>query len=353
MNDIENGTEEETQLTSNETPSTVEIQAALEAATNQVLDVDNNIVDSAGVEVISVDQPAGQFENLSPSDEGDDAILNTSMASGIGRRNRATPDHEADANRVAVAVDKVGRWLGLTSPEDTTGLIEVATVGKEKVLVRPSSLMVRSQTGAITVYNEGSQLEKPKLDRGGWTAVGLLIVFLPVVAFLGLLSFSLFQQKDALQTKLDETQKMADTQMAFKIDEAFNNPDTRQIHMKSLEGLPTPGQVTLLQPPLANWLLTYSRLQKLDNGKTYVIWFAKTHLVIPSQDESNYLALTSFSGTSAGSGNREITWAGVYKGGKVTDYTEAIVTIEDATQKDYKIPTAPIYFVAPLPANHL
>ena len=282
----------------------------------------------------------------------DEAILNSKMASGVGRRNQAEPDHEADASRVAVAVDKVGRWLGFSAPETEEGLIEVASIGKDKVLVRPSSITVRSSGGAVTVYNDGSQPIKPSLGRGGWTAVGLVLVFLPVLVVLSLLAFNLEQSLEAQQLKNYHFQRQSDESLQTKLSEALNNPQSLVIKMKSLEGLPEPGAMTMYQPPLANWLLAFSNLNKLEQGQIYVAWFAKQHEAVPAKNGDNYLYIADFNGNITRSGVTEITSSGLYKDKQPQDYTEMIITVESANQKEYKQPTAPIYFVAPLPANH-
>ena len=240
----------------------------------------------------------------------------------------------------------MGRWLGFDTPDTKEGLIEVASVGKDKVLVRPSSITVRSSAGAVTVYKEGP-LAKTKLGRGGWTAVGLLLVFLPVVAVLGLLAFSLEQSLEAQRLKNFHFQRQEDPSLQTKLAEAVNDPQTRVVHLQSLEGLPTPGAVTLFHPPLANWLLSFKGLAKLEQGQIYVAWFAKKHLAIPTSDPANYLYLMDFNGSISGSGISEIEFTGIYKGNNSTDYTEMIVTIKSADKQDYKEPTAPIYFSGP------
>ena len=288
---------------------------------------------------------------MTESEIPDEAILNSKMASGVGRRNRAEPDHEADANRVAVTVDKVGRWLGFNAPETEEGLIEVASIGKDRVLVRPSSITVRSSGGAVTVYREGSQPTKPTLGRGGWTAVGLVLIFLPVLVVLSLLAFNLEQSLEAQQLNY-HFQRQTDELLQTKLSEALNNPQSFVIKMQSLEGLPQPGAITMYQPPLANWLLAFSNLNKLEQGQIYVAWFARKHEAVPTKDGDNYLYIADFNGNITRNGVTEITSSGLYKDQKPQDYTEMIITVDPASQKEYKQPTAPIYFVAPLPANH-
>lgn len=301
--------------------------------------------------------PKSQLETATlerdAADELNEAIINSKLASGLGNRSRNEPDHEADANRVVQVVEKMGRWLGFNSEEQTENLIEVATVGQDKVLVRPSSIAIHSADGAVKIYQDGTQPQKIKLGRGGWTAVGLIMIFVPIMAILGLLAFNLNQSLDGVSRNLLNVNKQDDFSVGTNLAGAVNNPNTTVVHLISHEGLPQPGVITLYQQPLSNWVLTFSNLQKLDKNQVYVLWFAKKNSVVPTSNAADYLHITNFDPMINSTGATNITSIGIY-GDKSSpsDYTAVMVTIERADLVDYTVPSAPFYFSAALPPNH-
>lgn len=287
------------------------------------------------------------------ADELNDAIINSKLASGLGKRNRNEPDHEADVNRVVQVVDKVGRWLGFNTDTQAENVIEVATVGKDKVLVRPSSIAIHSTDGKVKVYQDGTPPQKLKLGRGGWTAVGLLMIFIPILAILALLAFNLNQSLIGVTNNLNNIGKQDDSSVANNLAYASNDPQTTVVHLISHEGLPTPGIITLFQTATGGWVVAFSNLQRLDKNQVYSMWFAKKNTVVPTSDPTDYIHIANFAPEINSTGAINVSSIGVYENkGKPSDYTAVMVTIERADLSDYTIPSAPFYFSALLPARH-
>jgi len=250
--------------------------------------------------------------------EGDEPVLQTKFASEVGGRS---------SHNLARLFDRLGGWFGLGGKSER----DTSASGKGGNLNLPLP-------------------DKPKnrLGRGGWTALGVLLVMLPLLVALLSWTFTLNTQVQGYKFNMEQIQKGgASDSREEEFVTILTSVNLQMVDLQSTDPRPI-GRIRLYLADYKQWAFTYGGLVPTALNNVYTIWLVQvpTNGRQPGPNEYHFLA--SFVNQAGGGHYLAIPENAFPSGFAYSNYNRLIVTEEAAAKGLLIQPEGPIRFALDL-----
>lgn len=255
--------------------------------------------------------------NLENENEADLPVLRSKFASDMGGRS---------SHRLSKAFDRLGSAFG-----------EAASNNENSPVSDPEG-----RANLPTLSNR-----KNNLGRGGWTAIGVLLVFLPLFVALLFWVFSISDQLQGYKYTLEQVQKgSSSNERETGLVNILNSQKLATYPLKTTDPVPV-GSIKLYVGDYKTWAFTYSGLLPTDQNNVYVMWVVHLPQNGAQATTKDYQYLTSFV-SQAGGRYQVIPESNFPPNFAYDNYTQLLVTEEPGAKGKPTAPTGPIRFVLDL-----
>lgn len=271
-----------------------------ETSNRQIIDQSTTVETNSTVEV---------------AEEGE-SVLRTRFASEVGGRKN---------QRLSKLFDRVGGWFGFGEKRE-------AAVNKD---------------GSAILPLPGER--KTKLGRGGWTAVAILLVTLPLLALSLAWAVDLNSQAQGYKSNLEKIEKGSlGNEREGEFVNILSSPKLQIFDLQTTDARPV-GSVKLYAADYKQWAFTYGGLIPTDQNNVYTIWVVRLPANGGQPGPNDYYNLTSFVNQANGGGNfLTISEGGFPNNFAYGNYNRLIITEEPGAKGQLVQPTGPVRFALDL-----
>lgn len=191
--------------------------------------------------------------------------------------------------------------------------------------------------------------KKQSLGRGGWTAVAILLVTLPLLGFTLWWAIDLNTQAQGYKFNLEKIQKGALSNDRDGQFVSILSSSKLQIYdLQSTDARPI-GTVKLYAADYKQWAFTYGGLVPTDQNNVYMIWVVKLPANGSQPTKDDYAYLTTIVNQATGGGAYSIVSEGAFPPNfAYAGYNRLIITEEPAAKGKLDQPTGPVRFALDL-----
>ena len=166
------------------------------------------------------------------------------------------------------------------------------------------------------------------IGRGGISAIVMLVVFLPIIAFLIFVLLDANNKIDSLQRSLRNFQASANPAAQADFAAMLSQPNLQTLPFKTEDGTQM-GRFILYSTGNTNWAISYGQLEPLERDQIYGVWLVSK---IANKDGPTYVPFITLPDVRTGGNIRMVQQAEFPSGFQVGAYSQVVVTIENLTQ---------------------
>ncbi len=248
--------------------------------------------------------------------EADEPILKSKFASEVGGRN---------SGRLTAFFDRASGWFGMNAKSDKATSDKA---GKPNLPIPVSA--------------------KNGLGRGGWTAVGVLLVTLPLLAATLWWALDLTDQLQGYKYNLEQIQKGSiSNEREGEFINILTSSKLQVFELKTTDAKPI-GSIKLYAADYKQWAFLYGGLVPTTQNNVYTMWVVQLPADGSEPGPNNYHLITSFVNQPGGGHYLIVPESSFPSGFAYGNYSRLIVTEEAGASGKLNQPKGPIRFALDL-----
>jgi hypothetical protein len=275
---------------------------------------ENQILEEPATSVTEETEPTPQPESGS-EDESELPVIDSRFASGVGKRG---------SNRLTKFFDRAGGWFGLGN--------------------KPEATINKDGTANLPLPDK----PKPRLGRGGWTAIGVLLVLLPLLALTLFWAMDTNTQLQGYKYNLEQIEKGAisqDREGTFIT--ILTSPKLQIQDMQSTDTRPI-GSVRFYAADYKQWAIAYGGLVPTNQNNVYALWVVRLPSDGSQPGPNDYIYLTSFVNQPGGGHYLVVPENSFPSGFAYANFNRVVVTEEPGSKAQPTRPEGPVRFALDL-----